>query len=382
MKLAFVHKRFGLQGGTERMMESLVRGLRQQGHEIVVFSSEVDPRFHRARLATFRALGGGGPGAGFRALRLWLSAALRVRRSAFDVVVHMGRTGPRDVYRAGGGSHRTWLGLLRSQPMSGWRRFRLAVSLRHRFILWHEKRSLTGPGTVVVPSEQARADLVAAYGELGEQVQVIPNGVDLDRFHPKTRQLYFGDQRDALGIGPEELVVLFVGSDLWRKGLDRVLSALARLAPREELRLLVLGDDRRRAFWEAEAERLAVRDRVAFLNAHDAPEKLFAAADLLVLPTRYDPFANVTLEALACGVPVVTSSVNGAGSTLGPSSALAILEDDDDADELAAHMQRMLQPDLVPALRRAAREQAERFGEPVFVARWEALLTQLAADDA
>lgn len=379
MKIAFVHKRFGLDGGTERMLESLVRGLRQRGHEIHVFAGSVDPRFQRARLATFHPIGAGGPGGGLRALRLWISVALRVRRSRFDVVVHMGRTGPLDIYRAGGGCHRIWLDLARQQAVSAFAKFRLAVSIRHRLALWHERRALTGPGVFVVPSEQARADLVEAYGALGESAVVIPNGVDLDRFHPKTRTLFFAEQRDALGIGPEELVLLFVGSDLWRKGLDRVLPAFAQLAPRfEELRLLVLGDDARRSTFEAEAERLGVRGRVAFLPAHPAPEKLFAASDVLVLPTRYDPFANVTLEALACGVPVVTSSANGAASTLGASDAVIVLSDADDPTEMAEAIEAMLDPHRLPGLRDQARAQATAWGEEPFVTGWESLITATA----
>jgi len=379
MKLAFVHKRFGLDGGTERMLEALVRGLRQRGHEVHVFAGSVDPRFERARLATFHRLGTGGPGSGLRALRMLLSAALRVRRSRFDVVVHMGRTGPRDVYRAGGGCHRTWYEMLMAQASTGLARLTLKLSLRHRINLWHERRALTGPATLVVPSERAREDLIAAYGSLGESALVVANGVDLDRFHPKTRRLFFGDQRDALGIGPEELVLLFVGSDLWRKGLDRVLPALAQLAPRrEELRLLVLGDDTRRAAFEAQATELGVRDRVAFLPGHPAPEKLFAASDLLILPTRHDPFANVTLEALACGVPVVTSKENGAASTMGASDALTILDDADDALAMAAAIERMLDPAQLPRLRDAARTQAEAWGEEPFVDGWEAVLTAAA----
>jgi len=377
LRVAVVHKSFGLDGGTERMTEALVRGLSARGHELHVFAGSVDPRFRRVRMAHFHPLGVGGPGGGLRALRLLLSAALRVRRSNYDVVLHMGRSGPLDVYRAGGGCHRTWYELLR-QRLSGAKRALLGLSLRHRLALWHERRALSR-GLVVVPSELARQDLVTAYGALGGRAEVIPNGVDLDRFHPKTRQLHFGEQREALGVGPEELVMLFVGSDAWRKGLDRTLAAFARLAPRrEELRLLVLGDDRRRAHWEAEAERMGVRSRVAFLARYPAPEKVYAAADLLVLPTRHDPFANVTLEALGCGVPVVTTATNGAATTLGAGPALAVVADADDADALAEACDRLLQPAEMPQLRQAARETAERWGEGPFVDAWEALLTRIA----
>lgn len=378
MRIAFVHKSFGLNGGTERMLESLVRGLRDRGHDVHVFCDRVDPRFQRARLATFHRVPAGGPGSGLRALRLLVGSALRVRRKQFDVVVHMGRTGPRDVYRAGGGCHRTWFELLRSRAEGAFARLRLAWSLKHRIALWHERRALL-TSSFVVPSERARDDLRAAYGGLADGVRVLPNGVDTDRFHPKGRRLFFGEQRDDLGIGPEELVLLFVGSDGWRKGLDRVLAALSRLAPRrEELRLLVLGDDPHRATFEATARSLGVRERVTFLGAHPAPEKLYAATDLLVLPTRHDPFANVTLEALAAGMPVITTGANGAAREIGAGEALRVLEDPDDPEELAATIEECLDPIGLPHLREVAREVAVQWAEDPFVDRWEAHLKEIA----
>lgn len=378
MKIAFVHKRFGLDGGTERMLEQLVRGLRERGHEIHVHAGAVDPRFERPRWGTFHRLPAGGPGAGLRALRLLLGAWLRVRRANYDVVVHMGRTGPRDVYRAGGGCHRTWYGRLQARCTTAWERLRLLLSLRHRIALWHERRALS-TATFVVPSERARADLLAAYGPIAQGIEVIPNGVDLDRFHPRWRRLVFGEQREELGLGPEEVLILFVGSDLWRKGLDRVLAALPLLPPHaEEVRLLVVGDDARRPVFEEQARSLGIRGRVTFLPGHAAIEKLYAAVDLVVLPTRHDPFANVTLEALATGVPVITTATNGASAEIGEAAALGVLTDPDDPQELATRIAAFLDPEQVPVLRDAARVVAERHAESGAVDRWAALLQRVA----
>ncbi len=377
MRIAFVHKRFGLDGGTERQQEQLARGLRERGHEIHLHAGSVDPRFERARWGIFHRLPAGGPGAGLRALRLLIGAWLRVRRNKYDVVVHMGRTGPRDVYRAGGGCHRTWYERLRARATSSWQRLRLSLSLRHRIALWHEKRALA-TAKVVVGSERARTDLVSAYGTLADGVTVIPNGVDLDRFHPRWRRLVFSEQRDELGLRPEEVLILFVGSDLWRKGLDRVLAALPLLPHSEEVRLLVLGDDARRPMFEEQAQALGVRGQVTFLPRHPAPEKLYAIVDLLVLPTRHDPFANVTLEALATGVPVITSRANGAAGEIGDVPALAVLDDPDAPQELADRIGAFLDPAHLPGLREAARATAEQHGEEEALNRWAAVLQEVA----
>jgi UDP-glucose:(heptosyl)LPS alpha-1,3-glucosyltransferase len=361
-------------------MEGLTRGLNARGHVVDIYCAEVDPRFRRTRVASFHALLGGGPFAFLRAMLLFLSAAVRVRPRNYDAVLHLGRTGPMDVYRAGGGCHRTWYEILRAEASTPFQRLKLALSLRHRFVLWHEKRALKSDARVVVPSERARQDMIDAYGGLAEGVEVIPNGTDLDRFHPKGRSLFFQDTRAALGLRPEELVLLFVGSDFWRKGLDAVLRALTKLDPGlEDVRLLVVGADRRRDRFIAQAEALGLRDQVTFLTHHEAPEKLYAACDLLVLPTRHDPFANVTLECLAAGLPVVTSRVNGAVEAIGDCEAVRVIDDIEDSEALAGAIAALLDSTRAAALRTAARDCALECGEGAAVQRWETLLSEVGA---
>ena len=382
MKFAFIHRRFGVDGGTERFLESLTRRLGQRSHEVEVWSASVDPRFARTRVASFRRLLAGGRG-WMKDLLLYLAVRLQVRHRRYDAVLHLGRTGPLDVYRAGGGCHRTWFDLLMGQAATGWQRLKLKLSLAHRFRLWHERRALRAPGRFVVPSHTAREDLRRAYGSLADDVEVVHNGVDLDRFHPRTRQLFFEEERSKLGLRPEELVLLFVGSDFWRKGLDTLLRAIARLeraGEADDLRVLVLGADRRQPRYAALADELGVRDHVTFLRHHDAPEKVYGAVDLLALPTRHDPFANVTLEALACGLPLVTSAVNGATEVYGDCPSAVILEDPEDDEPLAAAIKDLLRPELLAERRAAARTTAEQRGEGDAVDRWEALLTEVAGD--
>lgn len=378
MKLAFVHRRYGIDGGTERFLETLTRRLAEREHEIVVYASSVDPRFGRTKLARFVGLGPAWMGA----IGLWLLAALRVRRGRHDAVMHLGRTGPLDVYRAGGGCHRRWYELARAAAATPLARLSLAVSLGHRFRLWHERRAVLGGGLVVVPSQTARQDLVDAYGAAAESVRVLHNGVDLDRFNPRVRQLFFEEERRRLGLRPEELVLLFVGSDFHRKGLDTVLRATAELRREDEagdLRLLVIGSDRRRPVYEQLAEELGVRDCVTFLRHHDAPERAYAAADAFVLPTRHDPFANVTLEALATGLPVVTTRCNGATEVMGDCPALAVIDDPGDAESVTASLRAFLATEGLQERRAAARASAEACGDVAAVTRWEELLQEVVS---
>jgi len=378
LRLAFVHKAYGLHGGTERVLESLTRQLSDRGHEIDVYAARVDPRFARSRFARFKGLSTTGPTPVFRSLVLFLSSRLWVRRRRYDVVVHFGRTGPLDVYRCGGGCHRAWFDLLLAAAEGWLARLWLRLSLQHRFLLWHERRAIHAGGVVVVPSDRARRDLVAAYGSAAERVRVLPNGVDLDRFNPKLRSLFFAEQRQQLHIRPEETLLVFVASDFWRKGLDRLLVAMEYVAQEvQDLRLLVVGDDRRRDAFDRMADAHGLAGKVSFAGNVDSPERIYAVSDLLVLPTRYDPFANVTLEALACGLPVVTTRTNGATDFLAEGEALAVVESTETPDELVEAMGRMLSSDGQTSRREAARQLAESFSEVAAVDGWERLLARI-----
>ena len=153
------------------------------------------------------------------------------------------------------------------------------------------------------------------------------NGVDLERFHPSRRATEGAALRAELGAG-DAPVWLFVGSGFRRKGLDTALRALAGAARRRR----ALGRGQRRP--EAVARASPMRSASARACAGSARDRdvaaLYAAADALILPTRYDAFANVCLEAAAAGIPVVTSASNGAAEILGD-GGIVVRDAEDDA---------------------------------------------------
>jgi len=117
------------------------------------------------------------------------------------------------------------------------------------------------------------------------------------------------------GAGETAPVVLFVGSDYERKGLPALLAAFARW-PQDKAELWVVGYDKQQAAMQQRAERLGIAGRVRFFGAQKDVRPFYGAADLFVLPTLYDPFPNAALEALACGLPVVTTTSCGAAELI------------------------------------------------------------------
>lgn len=379
MKIALVHKQFTLQGGTERYLVGLACFLAEREHEVHIFCSHVDPvlsgirGLHLHKIRTF------GLGGFLKALMFWLMVRLKVRPGEYDIVHGFGRTTDHDVVRAGGGCHRAYLNILQDRAAEGMARFRLAIDLRHRFNLWVEGRQLTGGHTArfIAVSEQGRQELSQNYPVREGLIEVLHNGVDIQRFHPKNRPLFFAEARREVHLVPEDTVILFVGGDWERKGLDSAMRVLVELQDIPDLKLLVAGADRRFDEYTGLARELGVLEQVHFNGAVERMERVYPAADVMLLPTRYDPFANVTLEALASEVPVVTTASNGASEVLRDSSAVHIVDDAEDVEGMAASIREFLEHPEPEALRKAAREVALENRDQDNYARVEAIYAEI-----
>lgn len=285
MKLALVLERFG-DGGTGLYAVKLARGLQARGHVVTVFAG-------RSRLIE---------GLDVRPLSMPLRYGLGPR-GPFDVVAGFGRTLGHDVFRAGGGAHAAWL-----EARGTW------LGPRDHLERWIDRRAVTHARLVIANSDMAANDLQANYRLAANRVRVVRNGVDGERFRPDADRRARG--RAAIGVPDGGRVAMFFGHGFHRKGLATAGAAFARVASAAD-RLVVVGHD-------AHAERhlaplrATLGARLVVLGATAAPEQVLPAADATLLPTWYDAAANTTLEAMACGVPAVTSSRDGNAELLPP----------------------------------------------------------------
>jgi UDP-glucose:(heptosyl)LPS alpha-1,3-glucosyltransferase len=256
-----------------------------------------------------------------------------VRREQYDVVVGFGRTLRQDVIRVGGGTHASYLARMRAGGMRG-----SAIGPYHRAILWLERRMFaTGACRgVVAVSERAAREVYADYRVPREAMQVIYNGVDLERFRPRRASAEVAALRTELGISPGERMCLGAGSGFMRKGFDLLLR-LWREQPPPRTHLVLAGRDERLAAFRREAGR-----SVHVLGQRDDVPLLMAAADVVCVPSRQEAFGNVVLEALASGTPVVTSRVVGAAELLAPPLDALVIERPDDLAALRAALVRAL----------------------------------------
>jgi UDP-glucose:(heptosyl)LPS alpha-1,3-glucosyltransferase len=291
--------------------------------------------------------------------------AARATARGFDRVHSFSRTRHQHVYRAGGGSHAAYMERVYRHP-----RPRRLLSPRHRAILHIEEAVFRDPTqTIQCNSQLCAREIAARYAVPPTRLATIYNGVDTERFRPELREREGAAGRARLGLeGP---VALFVGSGFARKGLDRALEGLARSGVPATLLVAGAGDVRP---YRRMAERLGVAARVRFLGRQTAMPELYAVADLLVLPTRYDAFANACLEAMASGLPVATTRVNGVAEILTDGRDGFLL-----AEDFAPAFARLDDLEGLAAAGRAARATAERFGWARHAAEVLALYARVAA---
>ncbi len=210
--------------------------------------------------------------------------------------------------------------------------------------------------TYVALSRRIQADMVQAYGLEGGEPVVIYNGVDPERFRPEASQEDRARIRRTHDIGDEAFLVLFVAHNFRLKGLDPLLESLAGL---DRARLLVVGRDRA-GVYRGLARSLGLEDRVRFVGSTRSPEPYYRAADVLAHPTWYDPCSIVCLEALASGLPVITTRANGVGELIAAEGGGRVLEEATDVAGLREAI-AMLMEDATERQRLAG--EARRLGE-------------------
>jgi UDP-glucose:(heptosyl)LPS alpha-1,3-glucosyltransferase len=204
-------------------------------------------------------------------------------------------------------------------------------------------------------SRMVACDFERFHGVRREQMRLVYNGVDVERFSPEHRWKYRQVVRDELGVGDDDVLLLIVAHNFRLKGVPTLLAAAGRLmAEGQQVKLAVVGGKRHHSFARL-AERLGAATGTTFVGPVDDAAPYYAAADLYVQPTFYDPCSLVLLEALASGLPVVTSRYNGAGELIAAGVEGSIVDDPSDVDELTACLRPMLDAAVRDRMSLAAR---------------------------
>jgi UDP-glucose:(heptosyl)LPS alpha-1,3-glucosyltransferase len=371
LRLAIVRQRFNPFGGAERFIARAMPALERAGAEVTLICRKAEGWGARRvmQIDPFYI------GKVWRDWSFARAARAAWRRTGFDLVQSHERIPGCDVYRAGDGVHRRWLEL-RSTAASLFERLGMALNPYHRYVCAAERRLFEHPRlrAVICNSRMVSEEIRRGFRIAPEKLHVVYNGVDLEHFHPRKREELRGTTRGELGCQPRDTLFLFVGAGFARKGLDATIEAL-KLAAHGSFWLVVIGTDRESRRFAAQAASLGAR--VRFLGGKEDVRPFYAAADCLILPSRYDPFPNTALEAFAMGLPAIVSSRCGAAEIIEQGVNGWVCEPDD-APGLARLMHEADGAMRRGTLPQAARRTAERYGMDEMAGKLNELYARLA----
>jgi UDP-glucose:(heptosyl)LPS alpha-1,3-glucosyltransferase len=373
------------RGGCETYVADLIRRLSGDGHTVHLYASTWDAAALPANLHIHHIPETGWP----RCLRPWrFSRACQeaLRKNTHDLSIGFDKVAGVDVFYPQGGLH---IAAVRQAML----KFRnplhraLAIALRaidpaHCSFSRFERRQYrvergerselrladTRQGRslrarhpfIIVNSDFVRRHFHDYLGVPPSRVAVLHCAIDPDRFTATDRPARRAATRQLWDIEPNDTVALFVAMNYRLKGLEPLLHAVSRIPDRSRFRLAVIGRPETAAF-ERLAKRLGITECVRFLGFMPDPRNAYFAADLLVHPTFYDPCSLVVQEALACGLPVITSRHNGASELLDPPHDGLVIRDPHDSEELAGALTTWLDPSRRQAGARAALRAAQKW---------------------
>lgn len=307
MRIALIRKNYNPYGGAENYLKLIAKELKTKGHDVFIYSAgnwpERSYQIHKVRAIKKPSF--------LSDILFSLNVRNALRKTNFDSILSFERTIFQDVYRAGDGCHREWLNKRKIvEPF--FKKLSFILNPHHLTLLFLEKKCFLNSKTIIANSMMVKKNIIQHYSIPDGKIQVIYNGVDLQRFQPPEKEKKSA-LKEFFGI-KEDKVILFVGADFRRKGLSTLLKAAALLNMRDK-KVIVVGK-RETAQYLFMAKQLGIDKKVIFWGAEQEIEKLYSIADVFVLPTIYDPFSNATLEAMASGLPVVTTSYNGASELI------------------------------------------------------------------
>jgi len=391
LRIAFNHTRLDSAGGVEGYIANLLRYLLDRGHSVDFFAGKILLELKHPRLQIFRVPYIRTPRPARVASFALLShrcIAREEKKRPYDIVQGFSRTYYHTLYRDGSGCRRDYCELyLNRLARSGLRRLYYRMNPIDRLVRTIERmRYVKRPQAMIIAiSSFVREQILRRYHVAPETVRVVYSGVDCDRFQPGLRDTGRRKVTELFqGSDPRQRrrYLAFVGNDYRRKGLDLILEALASRfrEPRQgepSLYLFVAGGDARAASYERNAAALGLADRVRFLGRRSDIPELLAGSDALLFPSYFDAYGNIANEALASGIPVITSKTSGAAELIRPEYGWVLEEND--AQHLSSSLEEFCRIENLGPTREAAREAALALSWDRHYGQLEEIYRELAA---
>ncbi len=345
-KIVFLKTAILKRGGLEKYTLRLAHGFSKQGLDVTILTTD----YQEGALGDvpFRvvSLGNKSSFSLYEIMRFDSACKKYVADSKPDVVFGLERNFcPQSHYRAGNGCHRAYLE--RRKKVDSWLKgLSFSINPLHQLILEMEKATFESPNLrcLFVNSHLVEEEICTFYPLVDpKKITVVHNGVEWKELEkPFTEGERLREHiMKAHGLHPHLHQFLFVGNEYGRKGLGLLLEALACL-PKKTFQLTVVGKEKNPAPFMQKAKALGLEKDVIFVGPVSETKTYYSASDTLVIPSLYDPFANVTVEALAMGLRVVSSSSNGGSEVIANKRLGTIFSELQDPQELASALQDAL----------------------------------------
>lgn len=338
LRLAFCLVKYFPFGGMQRNFLRIAQACLEHGHEVHVYALEWQgERPSRLKLTLLR-------------IKTWLkhqrgsafaqAAAEEIAKHDYDAVIGFNRMPGLDVYYAADPCF-----VARAQKQRG-KLYRLSARYRDFAAL---EKAVFAPesGTeILVLSEVEKANFIRHYGTPAERFHLLPPEIATDRFASSDAPLIRAGLRAEFGIAPSEKLLVLIGSGFKTKGLDRALLALASLPAelRSRTRLIAIGQDNPRPFLRL-ARRLKLSRQVSILPGRDDIPRFLQGADLLIHPAYAENTGTILIEAMAAGLPVLTTDACGYSPHVKRAGAGYVLASPFDQSELDSRLAEMLMSD-------------------------------------
>ncbi len=338
IRVAVVIPKYGLIGGAESFVFEITERL--AGHrdfKIHIFANKwlrgkAPITFHKVPIIPFPRW--------IRPISFAYFSKRSMQTDFFDIVHSHERIFEMDFLTCHGIPHEIWIKKTKKR----------SLSLFDRSTAWIEKKGINHvKEPIILPvSNLVKDELLKLYNIPKSKLRVIYPGVSLERFSSVNREDFRYEIRQRHGLSLNDVVVLFVSMNFELKRLDLVLKGMAAVADGEKkhsnLKLLVVGKGDEKRFKRI-AREMGISKRVIFVGVTREVEKYYMAADIFAMPSRFDTFGLVVLEAMAAGLPVIISNSVGARDLVKQGHNGFILSKDPSISEIAISLISLLEPE-------------------------------------
>ena len=364
MKIALnIYKYLPTKGGGEGYLANFANQLVEKGHEVHIYASKWESNNNNMHYHTI-------PSVRFpkflKDILFVINGLREMSKHDFDIVHVVGRALGMNIFNPHCGVEKAWLKqnfLSISCPVSrALKQIACFFSFRQNFILWLDRKQYTGKGVsrIIAISDMIKNDIIKYHNIEPERIDVVYNGVDLKRFNPDNKNRYRKAMREKLSLG-EELVILYISNNFRLKGLLTLVKSLGELKKSgKDFKALIIGRGNKTPYRKL-AKKLGVLSNLIFLGHVGEIEKYYAASDLYVHPTFYDSCSLVVTEALASGLPVITTVYDGASGIIEDGKDGFVMKDPNNHRALAEKITLFFDDEFRQKASIAARKKAEEY---------------------